>query len=390
MSQSSSYTTKDINEVQNHLNYLENELVNFDSKEDETKKDLFSRIIHDVDILVSSGNIEIKKADISSYIYSKYIIEKNISYHRSKLAALCNEDQKRNYSIDPVGSIHKHEFEIKSKTDNGVWEQCWCSVNRINGIIQIEDKAQLEKEHDKFSSKTVKNIIEPNGIEFEWIQLKKEEYSHLITAIDLCIKKCTIDKTAIKNQTILKLSRRSSTDDDYTKLLQSTTTLTQKRISIIQKELSSITPNDTKQIKKTIAQLIYTKSKLNDKTKITLYEKSLAKILIERFAYDKSDIARILNINTKHVKNNILQENKSIFHRIESMKALQFLKRCTNCGVNQADHIEEKIQQFKEGKPITEDFDLENFALPTYAKQCDELLEKNRILKVKIRELKVK
>jgi len=382
------YSEKEIGEVWTNLRSAETELEQYDTINSEKKKELIERIRDNVQILVTAKSIPIKENQISSYVLN-ILEEKGVSYSKGHWHELFKEHQKRNYSNSPKGEIHEHDFKIISDNPtNGKWEQCDCGINKINNIIQIDQSIE-NNDDTNFNGTTIKKVIEPEGIEFELLLLIKEQYLQSVSAIDLCFKKCTIDKSAIEKQTILKSSRRSSTQEDYTKLLNSTTTLADKRISIVRKELSLIaTPSNIKQIKKTIAQLIYTKTKLNDKTKITQYEKSLAKILIERFAYDHSDIAKILNINTKHVKNNIMQEEQSIFHRIEVMKQLRFLERCPGCGVGIADNIEEKFQLFKAGKTISEDFDLENFALPSYAKQCDELLEKNRLLRKQIIELK--
>ena len=380
------YSKDEINEIQTNLKQLESELTNFESKNDETKKDIFSRIINHVDILVTSGHLEIKRSDISAYVYSTYVVEKNISYDRSHLRELCKSDQKRNYSNEASASIHEHDFKQISTNNEGTWEQCHCGTNRINKIIQINDTSQVEKDIEKSSNKTIQNIIEPTGISFQYLKLVRELYQSTISTIDMCFTKCTINKTTIEKQAQKNEGHNMTPQEYYTNLLKETENLANQRISIVNAELSHITQADLDKIQSTISQLSYIKTKLNDKTKLTEFERSFAKILIERFTYDKSTIAEILNISSKHVKNIILKDQQSILRKFETLERLEFLKRCPECGIGIADHIEQKYTEFLRTGSTTKSNDMENFSLPTYATQCSNLIEDNRILKENLAE----
>ena len=238
-----------------------------------------------------------------------------------------------------------------------------------------------------------RELIEPEGIEFEYLKFVKELLSQNIHAIDTIFQKCTLDVTSIKKQTI-ENEKRKAPQVEYEKLYNSTKLLVDKRKNVVIQELSDVTQENIDDKKRSLAEIINAIKKLNDRNKITSYEKAVAKILITKFEYLDGDIAKVLNITTKHVKNNILKQNEKSPHDQDSMlEQLDFLVRCPGCGLGIADHFEQKYRDFIAGKSIEEedtDFELESFSLPTYAKQVIELKQKIREQKITIQELRTK
>ncbi len=113
--------------------------------------------------------------------------------------------------------------------------------------------------------------------------------------------------------------------------------------------------------------------------------------MINKFACFNGDIASILNITTKHVKNSILRQvSKSPEDQDNLLEQLDFLVRCPACGVGIADHFEKIYYDFKKGKSISEDFALDTFPLPRYADQVIELKQKVREKEITIKTLKAK
>jgi len=362
------YSEKEINEVWSELNTAKKELEAFDSKDAETKKQLIIRIRDKVDILVKAEKIPIRENQISSYVLN-ILTEANISYSRGRWAELFLDHQKRNYSESPQGEIHQHSFEIVTSTPQGKWEKCECGTNRLNDIEQMD---QLIENKEELSTKsTVRETVQPAGIQFDYLKLKKEELSLTINAIDALMQKCTLDITAIKKQTIDKKGR-TIPQIQYEKLYNETKLLVDGRVQVVINELSHVTTTDI--TRTSIADLKNAIKKLNDRTKITEYEKATAKILIEKFDYFIGDIANILNITTKHVKNNILKQNvKSIHNQDSILEQLDFMVRCPGCGIGIADYHQNRYEKYMKGKSLTDKFDLESYPFPTWAKQVINL-----------------
>jgi hypothetical protein len=376
------YSPKEINEIWSDLNSAKKELEQFESKDAEKKKELIIRIRDKVEILVKAKSIPIKENQISSYVLN-ILEERNISYSKGHWHELFSETQKRNYSNSPKGEIHEHDFHIISENKNGKWEQCSCGTNKINDIEQID----LSTETDENKKISIRETIEPTGIEFEYLKLVKELFSQNIHAIDMIFQKCTLDITSIKKQTVESKKRRAP-QVEYEKLYNATKSLVDKRIKIVQDELNGMDEAKINEKKKSIADTINSTKKLNDRTKITNYEKAVAKVLIQKFDFFIGDIANILNITTKHVKNNILKQNSTSPHDQDSiLEQLDFLARCPGCGLGIADCMDKIYERFKKGHSIEDGFELDSFPLPTYADQVIQLKQEIRRKNILISQL---
>jgi len=381
------YSDQEISEVWSDLNSAKKELEAIETKDAEPKKELLERIRDKVRILVKAEKIPIKQSQIMSYVWN-ILDERDISYSKGHFSELFNDQEKRNYSKSSQGNIHQHSFKIMTEIPQGKWEQCQCGTNRLNGIEQMDLSSETQEESSE--KLIVRETIEPQEIQFEYLKLIKELFSQNIHAIDTIIQKCTLDITSIKKQTT-ENKKRQAPQVDYEKLFNSTKLLVDKRVNIVLGELSDVNQAGITKTKKSISDIIHSIKLLNDRTKITSYEKAVAKILINKFAFFVGDIAKILNITTKHVKNNILKLNSpsSVYAQDGILEQLDYLVRCTGCGLGVADHFEREYENFKKGKPITENFELGSFALPTYAKQVIQLkqqLRKNRIQTQKLKE----
>jgi hypothetical protein len=376
------FTDKEINEIWVDLNSAKQELEHFESKDAEKKKAIIIRIRDDVRILVKAKKIPIKENLIKNYVLN-ILEERGISYSRGHFTDLFEDTEKRNYLIDPKGSIHQHDFKIISENKNGKWEQCQCGTNKINDIEQID----LSTETDENKKISIRETIEPQGISFEYLKLVRELFAQNIHAIDMIFQKCTLDITSIKKQTTENKKRRAP-QVEYDKLYNATKLLVDKRVFIVQKELSDIDESKLSEKKKSIADILNSTKKLNDRTKITNYEKAVAKILLQKFDFFIGDIANILNITTKHVKNNILKQNSTSPHDQDSiLEQLDFLARCPGCGLGIADSIDKLHERFKQGHSIEEGFELDSFPLPKYADQVIQLKHEIRRKDILIHQL---
>ena len=388
------YSTKEINDVWTTLNSAKQELDQLQSSDSEKKKELVIRIRDSVRILIRTKSIPIKKNQTKLYVRN-ILEEKGVSYSDGHFSELFLNDEKRNYSKSSQGNIHEHEFKTIGKSkEHGEWQKCDCGTNRINGIIQTDTRPQEEDDEDqrqKTGKYTVREIIEPTGMTFDYLKLKKGELLECVKAIDLIFQKCTLDVTSIKKQTI-ENPRRQSPEHEYQKLYENTRMLREKRVNVVTDEFSHVDDSGIEEAKKSISQIMKACRKVNDRTKITSYEKGMAKMLIEKFDYLIGDIASILNVTTKHVKNNILKMNATSANDQDSIfEQLDFLARCPGCGLGIADHIDEQYQNYKNGKSLEDDpFDLNSFSLPPYAQQVIDLKQDLRQQKILVEELKKK
>ena len=232
LSQELKYSKEDVEQTWKNLHDAKVELETYESRDSEKKKEIIARIRDSVRILVYTKSIPIKKSQTMAYC-SNILSEKNISYSKGHISELFNDDEKRNYSKSSQGNIHEHEFDIISESDGQKWEQCQCGTNRINGILQENVKDAEESTPHK---ETIREIIEPNGINFEYLKQTRELFSQYLHAIDLIVHKCTLDITAIKKQTT-EHKRRKAPQIEYDKLLESSKALVEKRINIVNEEL---------------------------------------------------------------------------------------------------------------------------------------------------------
>ncbi len=388
------YSKEEINRVWNDLRSAEKELEKFETKDAEPKKQLIIRIRDKVDILVKAKKIMIKENEISNYVLSK-LEEKGISYSKTHFYNLFEARQKRNYSkVSNDTFVHKHEFNLLVDDEQyGKWEKCYCGINRINGIDQIDKHVE---ENDSKKKLAIREIVEPTGDVWDYLSLKKAEFLECIRMIDQIRQKCTLDITSVKKQTTDHPIRKAP-PHAYQKLLDNTQLLTEKRIQVVVDEFSHVDSSKIDETKKSIAQIMNAYKKVNDRTKLTNYEKGMAKILIEKFDFLIGDMAGILNVTTKHVKNNILKLNsKSANDQDGIFEQLDFLARCPGCGLGIADHVDKKYEEFTAGKYLVvpnplklksvelmqmgseDDFSLDSFPLPTYAKQVVQLKQEIR------------
>jgi|APSaa5957512535_1039671.scaffolds.fasta_scaffold25775_1 hypothetical protein len=380
------YSVEEIDGVWDTLRTAEQELEQFENKDAEKKKELIFRIRDSVNVLVEAKKIPIKSNQISSYVLN-ILTEKGVSYSKGHWSELFKEHQKRNYSNSPKGEIHEHEFKLISETANGKWESCDCGANKINGIIQVD----LSVENTDTSKKVlVREVEEPQGIEFEYLKYVKELMLKNIQAIDIIFQKCTLDITSIKKQTTENKKRKAS-QIEYDELLKNTKNLTDKRVAVVLKVLSDISESDIVEKKKSITDILNATKKLNDRTKITNYEKAVVKILINNFNYFVGDMATLLNVTTKHIKNNILHLNSTNAHDQDSiLEQTDFPVRCPGCGVGVADYFENMFLDYKAGKSVADVFDVVDFPFPTFALQLIEEKQKTRKALILIKELKVR
>lgn len=376
------YSENEINETWNDLNLAKKELEELERKNEEPKKELIIRIRDRVEILVKAKKIPIKENQISDKVRS-ILKDAGVTYSRGHWHKLFKENQiqKRNYSVAPEGAVHEHCFEVVADIPDGKWEQCKCGTNRLNGIEQLDKHEDDDLEESK-KKLNIRELIEPQGIQFEYLKFIKELFSQNIHAIDTIFQKCTLDITSIKKQTI-ENKKRQAPQVDYEKLYNATKFLADKRIDVVLRELSEITEDDIESKKKAVSEIMNAQRKLNDRTKITNYEKAVAKILINKFAYFDGEIAGILNITTKHIKNNILKLNATSPEDQDSMlEQLDFLVRCPKCGVGVADHFETLYQEFKSGRPIQKGFRIDSFPLSSYQEQVIGQKQKMREQKI--------
>jgi len=383
------YSDQEIDEVWNDLNEAKKELEELERKNQEPKKELIIRIRDKVEILVLADKIKIDENQISDKVKS-ILIDAGVTYSKGHWYELFKPSQikKRNYSVAPQGAIHEHEFKIVTESSAGKWEKCNCGTNRLNGIEQLDKHEDNDLEEDTAKNTSIRETMRPEGISFDYLKLKREQFSQCIHAIDTIFQKCTLDITSIKKQTTENKKRRAP-QIEYEKLYNSTKLLVDKRTKIVTDELKDIDNIKISEAKKALAEIMNSIKKLNDRTKITSYEKAVAKILINKFGYLNGDIASILNITTKHVKNNILKLNTKSPHDQDGLlEQLDYLVRCPGCGLGIADYFENQYESFKQGKPIHDDFDLNSFPLPTYAEQVIDLKQTIRKQKIMMVELK--
>ena len=309
----------------------------------QTMADIIKNLRDVSEKLILAGEIEhyTEKQDTAEYVRNQ-LDQKEITYSTgASFYRYFTDDQKRSFKKSTY-TTHTHTFQLLLNTEETRIEECNCGVLTING----------EEQTPKSPKKQTYNHTPSIPKELIPLSILSTTYSNLSKLINVIIK-------------------RGSEDTDIGR--------TRKEIT-----LSIINNKDFTNLSKLNEEILYLNHLQNDKQKLTEYEIAGAKLLISNFLYDISDIATILHITTKHVRNTILQSKSTFFSKTNDLKELQFLKRCYNCGVNQSDHIEQKKLQLKQGRTITESFDLSNLQLPTYAKQNATLLEENRMLKKRL------
>ncbi|MGI9567080.1 MAG: hypothetical protein ACR2LL_08730 [Nitrosopumilus sp.] len=372
-------STDEINTVWSNFHEALNELQVFESKNDVTKKQIISRIRDNVVILVDAEKIPIKMNQVKVYV-ENILDERGITISKAWSSELFEPHQKRNYSKSSEPNIHEHQWDLIAENPQlGKWESCHCGANRLNGILQQDVEIPSL---DETKPTPIAEVIEPKGTEFEILKGERAVAQNLVTLIDMIIQKCTINKTVIQKS--LKDKPQYRIDER----MQEATKLSEKRIQTVQEEVKKLgkPEEQLKQIKSLIADQLSAKKKLNDRKKITRFEKVMVKLAIS-LGYSKNYVAGILNITPKHIKNDILaSENPSSHGQNTLLEEFEWFGRCPNpdCGIILKDYYDEQIDNYRQGKSIEEPFDLEPLLATGYASQVVQLSQQLKKVKEKL------
>jgi len=295
----------------------------------------------------------------------------------------------KQYISKQAKNIIEYQLYLKLK-DQGI-PQDECRISGISHFYKtMKENNWTDPDMANNTQKTKKHdtTIIPDTPEFQTLSLIRKLFGETINTIDVLLNNCTYNPATIQRQ--IQHNKIKRTTDDYDKLFQETKKLVTARIAIVISELSAITPEQIRELEDKVTQITTLRAKLNDKTKLTLYEKEFARLLIQRFGYDAGFIAKVLHINTKHIKNNILKQNDTPLDQDSIFRQLDFLYKCPGCGLGIADHFDASLKAWEEGKTLNQPLTLESFPMPKY---CDEIISlKSRIRdqSIIISELKAK
>ena len=192
---------------------------------------------------------------------------------------------------------HKHVWK-KIKTKHGIWEQCDCGENRIDGILQ-----EPIKKDNNIQPERISEVQIPDGQEFEVLRRAKTISQNNIKIINMIKQKTNINYTVIAKQI------KTRTQDSKDQRLDTIRKQTAKRIEVFGKAIKKIKPikNLIGGMDQIITAQLKTLRRFDDRASIIYFEKIMAHFAIS-MGYDRNDIARMLNITTKHIKINVLIE----------------------------------------------------------------------------------
>lgn len=377
MSQKASVEKADADLLWENYHVAINDLASFEQQKDVKKKEIITRIRDQVEQLVELQLIQIKKTQISVYVMNK-LEERNITISKSWYSEIFPSNLKRNYSKSSQPNFHEHEWSIIiDNSEVGTWEVCKCGANSINGIIQTDDEKEVEEKVFPSPTAPPNEIIESDSVAFDILRAEKQYCQNLAALIDLILQKCSVNMTAIKNSLKNEAELRIQERIEKSKLLAN------KRIQIVINEYSNNPEAKLKELQQLITEQMRAKKKLNDRKKITRYEKVMAKLACS-LGYHKNNVASILNITTKHIKNEILADvNPSSGGQNTLLEEFGWFGRCpnTDCGIVLKDFYDEQIENYRKGTPIDDEFELEPLLSTGYAKEL--ILAKEEIKKLK-------
>ena len=231
-------------------------------------------------------------------------------------------------------------------------------------------------------SKNTSTKEKPEGIEFEILELFGTISKYNASILAQIFVKTTFDKDAILR------SKLGKTDEERADRLESARELIEGRRKIIKEQLEEFfKTKDLKKVKPKLQRIITEQKKLetyfDDRMSLTHFQKVMAKFAVD-LGYDKNEIARFLQITSKHMKVNIYAEEVS--HDL--LLLLEWFDRCPGCGVKLSEIIESKIEDRKKEKPLEYfDYEIEPLKMTSYQEQYAKVKEDNRLLKLKLKEL---
>ena len=231
-------------------------------------------------------------------------------------------------------------------------------------------------------SKNTSTKEKPEGVAFEILGLFTTISKNNTLLLTQVFEKLTFDKDAILR------SKLGKTDEERAERLESARKLIEDRRQIVTEQLQNFfKTKDLKKVKPKLQQIIAEQKKLDthfdDRMSLTHFQKVMAKFAVD-LGYDKNEIARFLQITSKHMKVNIYADE--VAHDL--LLLLEWFDRCPGCGVMLSEIIESKIDDYKKGTPLTyEEYEIEPLKMTSYQKQYAKVKEDNRLLKLKLKEL---
>ncbi len=205
----------------------------------------------------------------------------------------------------------------------------------------------------------------PEGIEFEILNLLATISKNNITTFEKISDKLKFNKARILKIKTDKV--RQERMDRAKELIDTRRTAVQAQIQTFFGiyDLEKI----KRQLKKRVAEQKKLAMYFDDRMSITSFQKVMAKFAVD-LGYDQNEIAKFLQISSKHMKNNIYSEEA----KQENLLLLRFFDRCPDCGIELSEFFESKIDQFKAGIPINyEDSEIELLKPTGYQKEIIEL-----------------
>lgn len=309
------------------------ELENFESHTMEKKSDIIITLRDSVTEMVKAGVLNIRMDQVSAYVKNK-LYDRGIMFSVSYWSELFHDSQKREYN-KKSSETHQHKWEKVAKTKRGLWERCvTCGVNRIDGIIQEPSLKENNIQPEK-----VIEVKTPEGIEFDLLTYAKAISQNNIKIINMIRQKTNINYTAIEKQI------RNKSSDSKEQRIEDIKKQSAKRIENFKKAVKNPKKLES-EMKKIIEIQLKALKRFDDRASITYFEKIMAYYAVT-MGYDRNDIARMLNITTKHMKVNVLEQSATNMY----LDTLKWLERCPNpdCGVNLKDTLEIVIHN--RGKP---------------------------------------
>ena len=285
--------TEDFEEIRQNYNKALLELEDFENQTAKTKKEIILRLRDSVLLLVENEQLEIKKTQVSSYVWNE-LKKRDITYSEGHFWGLFEEDEKGKYSQTSLGRNHKHEFT------NG---ECDCGDIEKGGIVftpRLEDPEPKEREEKITPDKT--NYLSP-------------------------------EHQALFQQYVINLKELASQSNDL---------LTKGEDSKTAGIIIQALPDPKKllhQAKSQEAHLMALGKKLDARQKISEFMK-LKAILLETCEFTIAHVAKLLSVTPKHLTNNVIKksnpqaikinpDSKNVHHdHLKWFKCIDFKCKC--------------------------------------------------------------
>ena len=351
------------------------ELEGFEQEANAKKHTIICEIRDCVVRLVLSGLISIREDQIAIYIWNQ-LEEKGIKYSKGHFYNEFEESQKGKYTKSSQRNSHEHKWKILSDNKSGLWENCKCGTNRIDGIEQA-DAVNIEEDQ---KARQVSEIVIPKNIQYELLLMFEEISYNNIKIIKMIKQKTSINKTHLAKQIDKKRiqSDKEKRENDVKNLVN-------KRIKIVIDGINELGDPGAilKDANGVITQQLQAMKYFDDRASLKHWQKMMARFAVS-IGYDQNEIAKTIGVTAKHMKLNVV-EVKSGANTL--LQDLNWVNRCPNpdCGIVMSDYVESKINDFKDGKNLGDikDFELEPLLPTGYQKQVIILQEKLKQLENK-------